>query len=255
MSDKRQIRNRKRELPEEIANYVQSGVADNKPPTQIFDELMAKYTFNQWNKKFPGYPIVDKKTGHILRTIQRMCADLKAKDSSAVWQLQNEDFTPHDARCVLAVLQCVIRRTLGRKRTLTNNEARWIVRTGQTAPSLYQPGKLWLLWVLAQLYLLHESKEKPTDGLDAYMAFEPWIDARRWAKYNEAVKEKFVLPVPLAAVLVGDGPYLDLLDDRTAGYMEESIQPLVERVWQLQQRKYSEEEIVEILDKEKKGAQ
>lgn len=245
MTDKRQLRNRKRDLPEEVSKHIEIEFLSGKGPTEIFRELEALYPPKKWDKMFPGYDRLQ------LRTIQRICSDLKIKDSSAVWQLQNEEFTPEQALCILKVLQCVIRRTGGRKRTFTNNEARWIARIGQTAPSLYQPGRLWLLWLLAHLYLLHESKQKPTEALDSYLSFEAWNGASQWQKYTQAIKQEYISPVPLSAVLVGEGPYLDILDAEFAGHLERSIRPLVERYQQLKQKGYTDDQIAEKLDKER----
>ncbi len=251
MTNKRPLRKRRRDLPDEIMNYIEVNFYEGKEPTEIFNELMGVYPPKKWNKKFPNHLISEEKPKHTLRTIQRVCERLRVTAASATWGLQNEDFTPQETKVILKVLKCVVLRTGGRKCTITNNEAKWIARIGQAVPSLCQPGRLWLLWLLSQLYLLYESKEEPTLALDSYVAFEPWSDVHQWREYTSAVRQGLLPTVPLDAVLIGEGPYLDILDDEALGKFTRSILPTLERYQELKQRGYTDDEALGKLERER----
>ncbi len=175
----------------------------------IAEQLRKEWPPKKWEKHFAGRDFPH------YRTISRICHDFRVEDSSAPWELSNRDFSPKEAQSVLHVLCCVVRRTCGRKHSFSNNEAGCLARLADTVPTLDEPGRLWLLWLLAQLYLLHESKELSTEALDAYVAFRPWESPLRWQQYKEAVDKKFVGRPPLYQTLVGRGPYLDRLDDES----------------------------------------
>lgn len=131
------------------------------------------------------------------RTIQRVVADVRVRDTTGVWRLADSD--GEDARCILDVLGWVIRKTNGGKRSFTRAEAQWVLKIYKAAPG----ADLWLVWLLARLYMIYESEGRTNTGdLDAYLAMTPWKDAACFKLYKYAVEDDWVEPVPLWSAMV-----------------------------------------------------
>ncbi|MDA1061658.1 MAG: hypothetical protein O2895_01915 [Chloroflexi bacterium] len=158
-----------------------------------------------------------------LRTVQRIAARARPADPSEPWSI--EDSSPEDARVVLDFLAEVIEGTQGRIREVTREEAVWIVRLRCLAPPLSFAETL----LLSALYRERRGAGKPTDDLDAYLAFAPWRGRGEAASYYRAFLGGVIRPAPRWLVLtvpISDwfGMQVALAHDTTS-WQEEAFSP------------------------------
>lgn len=136
-------------------------------PSQIYDVL---------EREFAHEPTVVPNK----RTVQRVVADLRPRDTSGEWRLSDAD--PEDAALVLPAVAELLIRTKGQV-PVTNAEAEQLVRLRRAADDLTP----WSAWELARLYTsLSDSARDLIPAIDAVVAFAPWRDDAHRERYEEA---------------------------------------------------------------------
>ena len=105
-----------------------------------------------------------------LRTVQDIARRVTPQSPGEQWTFATSD--PDDAGTVLAALAAAIGRTGGRVNRISLDEAAMIARIARARPTIPPV----TAWECARLYLARKRSGHSTDGLDAFLAFEPWRD-------------------------------------------------------------------------------
>lgn len=137
------------------------------------------------------------------RTVERIVAELRAKDESPTWSIGDSD--PEDAKLVLASLEHIVSNSFGRATTVSKAEAEWIIRIQKIAPDLSQ----FRAQVLAHLYRIRKSKKASTAELELYLALAPWRDREKLEKYMELVNEGKIKPMVMLDSMVDRRSFID----------------------------------------------
>jgi hypothetical protein len=145
------------------------------------------------------------------RKIQYMVKERRIEDSEP-WSLAI--YEGEGSRQIMDVLASVVRKTQGRRSTLNKSEAEWVLKTSKAVPhenagtrdedvSATNYGtKPWLIWLLAQEYLLYNSRGEDTKELDSLIVFAPWSSLWKLKIYERTVKDGCIQTPPLYSVIV-----------------------------------------------------
>ena len=118
-----------------------------------------------------------------LRTIQRMVADITPDDPTGPWTLA--DAAGEDAEKILPGLREAIE--LGK--TLTKQEAEWVLKISLAAPEIDSAE----LYRLARVYRWRLHVGMPIDDLDAYLAYRPWMGREEREAWRAALEARDVV--------------------------------------------------------------
>ena len=134
----------------------------------------------------------------VLRTVQRKVADIRSRDKSRPWTL--EDAIPDEAAAVLPVLAAVIHGTKGLVKSLSTAQVSYIMKIQAACPEIppYQ------LFLFASLYVNRTAAQEPVDDLDAFLAYQPWDEDNR-ASYRRAVDRGWIRPLSACFSIDGEG--------------------------------------------------
>ncbi len=116
------------------------------------------------------------------RTIHNIVREHTPKDETERWLLM--DAEGDEATLVLPVLATIIEKMEGRRSSVTQAEAQWIVRIRRATPDL----DLWTVYTLALAYMMGP-EEGTKDHLDAFLAFAPWRSEDDRRRYNKATEK------------------------------------------------------------------
>ena len=158
-----------------IYQEVQWCVTRGMRPAQIYRHLTGK---------FPGLKLPRQKT------IENWFNDLNVSDESGTWSFANDETGMSGV--ILDTLRQLIETTNGRINSITTAEAGFITQIYSVAPNL----DALMRWFIARWYVANKSREEPTAGLDAYLAYQPWLNAQREASYRRAVDRGWIPPAP-----------------------------------------------------------
>ena len=169
-------------------------LADQNPtwsPKQIYDEL------GQWNdEREYKYPEVREHGHPEIRTVQKIVKESRPPDPSGAWmptEWHGEDIPP-----VLEIIKYLRQRGAAFWPTVAEAERiLWVKRAAPTLP-------IEDVWRIMRRYMAHEPKQRSTEYLAVYLAFQSW-------KGPEAEKEYF------AAVPEGERYYPDAQGSVTVG--------------------------------------
>ncbi len=189
------MRKRSRELSGPMFDWIREKVEKKWTAKQIDDHLqrlrpssradtpggLERFLEEHESDRLPSY-----------EQIRRIVSDLTAQDMSGTWDVRGKDTMPEDLHCILDVLAWVSLDTHGRKTTITNAEAAWILRVAKAAPTAGNR----IIWRLVQRYMLAEAKGGSTEALDTYLAFKPWESANRFYNYDYALKREWITEAP-----------------------------------------------------------
>jgi hypothetical protein len=103
------------------------------------------------------------------RTIRNIIADLPSGDGSGRWSIADDD--GDEIRFLLEVLRHVIQMSNGKMRNLSIAEAKVLRVIAKAAPDL-EPV---FAYLTARRYVAQQEKKESTFDLDAYLAFQPWV--------------------------------------------------------------------------------
>jgi hypothetical protein len=123
------------------------------------------------------------------KTISRLIDDLGSRDISGPWTFLDDE--TGDPAPVLAVLAMLITDSEGRITSITRDEAALIARVHKVAPH-WRPS---VIWRFTRLYLMRRSMDRPTDYLDAYLAFAS--SGRPREEYQTALDNNWVYGPPM----------------------------------------------------------
>lgn len=130
------------------------------------------------------------------RTIQRRVREV-VQDVSGIWGLA--DSAGEEARLILPVLAVILSESSGRRKSITREEAQWVLKVRQAAGPELSVSRVWRL---ASLYRSRKAADRPTVDLDDYLALAPWQSPEALAIYKARVEAKQIDPVPLWNLLV-----------------------------------------------------
>lgn len=168
------VRRTKRRLSRKVLDKIEELANDGYAATQVLIEL-------QKDRNLKGEYLPP------LRTLQRIIRDdIIPQDPSGPWSLADSEGI--DAPAILEVLAEVISHTEGRVKSVTRNEAKWIVSISRAVPDL----PTWGVFTLARAYLKREETKESTADLDTYLAFAPWRDREHEEAYKKAVEAGYV---------------------------------------------------------------
>jgi hypothetical protein len=135
-----------------------------------------------------------------LRTIQRILRDLTPRDDTR-WSFA--DANEEDAGLVLPVLAAMIEESEGRRRWLTQSEARWILKIRRV--DLAEPGNRLSHDITYELafdaasigpeppYTVDPELKRSEDGqityIEQYLAFGPWRSVEHETRYYRAFEQ------------------------------------------------------------------
>jgi len=128
------------------------------------------------------------------RTIQRVLGDFAARDETT-WSLADAD--AEDAALVLPVIAAMIEESEGRRQSITQGEARWIVKIRRA--DLAEPGERLDHVITYELAFdvasysadpeLREFAEGQVAFVLHYLAFAPWRSAEHEKRYHAAFEK------------------------------------------------------------------
>jgi len=176
---KRRTRNRRRNLSGDVGKRLSELYFEEHRATAIAKKLLEEFGANA--------PSV--------RTVQEIVREYRknedaAWDAISPWSL-SKAADGEEARLVLEVLDAVIEQTEGRRRTLTGDEAAWVIKLRRAATTLPQ----WDAYRLSRLYLQRVGAQKGTGDLDAYIAAEAWLP-EKMGRYSAFVARGWVPEPP-----------------------------------------------------------
>jgi hypothetical protein len=119
-------------------------------------------------------------------TTVRNIIDQLPLEPEAPWTYSQENAAA--ATLILPVIAALVRKTRGQRASVTVEEAHWIVRVRTTAPDLPP----YAAYQLASYYAMRTAFKKPTDDLDAILAFAPWRGWNAFREYQKAVQSKWI---------------------------------------------------------------
>lgn len=122
-----------------------------------------------------------------LRTVQAIARGATVIDESKSWK-PNESAAEIDPALVLPLLAHVIEVTEGKRRHLTQAEARLVTMVRWTAPGIDPK----LAYTVARHYLIATADERELRALDAFLAFAPWSGGEARRRYDLALQEGWV---------------------------------------------------------------
>lgn len=158
---KHRTRNRRRNLSVDVNKRLSELYLEEHSATAIANKLLEEFGANA--------PSV--------RTVQAIVRDYRANEEGTAgiepWSL-SKAADGEEARLVLEVLDAVIEQTEGRRRTLTEGEAAWVLKLRRAAATLPQ----WDVYRLSRLYLQRVAAKEGTGDLDAYIAAEAWLPGK-----------------------------------------------------------------------------
>ena len=147
----------------------------NFTPAQIYSYLKSTEEFNG---RLPS-----------IRTVQRMVKEFRGAEPSpsSHWS----DYPWEEARVLLDVLRAVDAphwQYSGQIRTLTKEEADWVVKISKAAQGL-QPK---LVFELARTYVVWHRLGLSTTWIDSFLVMTPWNDKRSLENYLEPGQEHWI---------------------------------------------------------------
>jgi hypothetical protein len=113
-----------------------------------------------------------------LRTLQYWAREIPSRKTSDRWSFADDN--TGEPAMVLETLAAVIDYTSGAVTSFEVAEAEFIARLGRAFPDLPPLDR----WQIAILYVVRLERGKPTDDIDAYLAFAPW---RPWSHEEEGI--------------------------------------------------------------------
>lgn len=125
------------------------------------------------------------------RQIERYKRESMPRDASAPWSL-SEEADRHGCSLVPPVLVAVIEKSSGRRRHITIEEAKWIIRVRLAAPDL-DP---WHAWLFSRAYTRRQQQGQSAADLDHFLSFAPWRSDEAAQRYRHAVRQGWVAPPP-----------------------------------------------------------
>jgi hypothetical protein len=142
------------------------------------------------------------------RTVSRLVDKARAGEPPQPWHWS--DFSPEDARILLAVTDAFIESALAGENApllaqiigkwpglfqdaymFDKHQAEWVVKVARVAPEL-DPLAVHLI---ATMYMLHEQKELPTHGIDTFLAMRPWRAPASAQRYLLALDNGHIPPM------------------------------------------------------------
>ena len=123
-----------------------------------------------------------------IRTVQRMVKEFRGEKPPPSWHWS--DHQGKDARVVLDVLKAINESQWpypGEMRTLTKEEADWVVKISNVASGLVPK----LVFEVARTYVVWQRLGLSTSWLDFFLAMTPWKDKRSLENYLEPGREQW----------------------------------------------------------------
>ena len=175
---KRRTRNRRRNLSDAVGKRLSELYFEEHRAIAIANKLVGEFGANA--------PSV--------RTVQEIVREYRINEEGTTgiepWSL-SKAADGEEARLVLEVLDAVIEQTEGRRRTLTGDEAAWVIKLRRAATTLPR----WNVYCLSRLYLQRVGAQKGTGDLDAYIAAEAWLP-EKMGRYSAFVARGWVPEPP-----------------------------------------------------------
>lgn len=170
-------------------------VRKHRSPDDVLDEIYERAIVRGQRPTFIHRALVDRLSaeGRMsdvpgLRTVQDIVKGFEDRDVGNPWSIA--DAPASEIRPVLGAMAALIRGSLGRVTSLTNAEARWVVKLTTAYPDIPPV----IAYSLARLYLMRLEAGSPVTDLDCFLAYEPWSDPERYLAQHLPVLAHASLP-------------------------------------------------------------
>ena len=110
---------------------------------------------------------------------------MKPRDPSGPGTIADD---PERAPLVLPVLAEVMKRTTGKRQSVSSAEANWIAIVRRIAPDM----PYWLCFGLATSYLKASIEGESTEAMDSFLAFAPWRGKENSDAYIRGIRAGWI---------------------------------------------------------------
>ena len=175
------MNNGAKKVPTQIGEIRKLTQRVRKAPRDVIARISVLFNSGYSTAEIAGLIAKENPEGSVrLRTVQNYVKEIR--DNGLPWDRMA--MSGEDARNVLDVLAFVVRFSNGRKRSFSDDEAKWVAWVYRAAPGL----SAYRIWVLASLYVAEVRKDAPDmSPMDEYIAFQPWVSHENETTYLETV--------------------------------------------------------------------
>ncbi len=186
----------KRRMSPDLQTTIEHRLAMGNTPTDVREYLERQ---NSYRTTLPS-----------IKTISRMRQELMPKGdaTSDDWDLFDEGRSVEDARTLLRVLGAVVDQSGGKKTGFANEEADWIIKITDRAPTLVSRAPT-LAWVLACACWL-DIGGVDRQPVDMMLALAPWKSQAKQERYMDMLRKGAIPKAPqlwigIMDILVDEG--------------------------------------------------